>query len=398
MKTNPLAFGVLVIIIITVVGMFLLQDQRISGEPIVIGATMSLSGGLATQGSAANNGYLLCEQHINEDGGLLGQRVQFLIYDDTSDNEIAIASYQRLIVDDGVDLILGPYGSTLTEAVAPVTEQHQMVHISPLAATTSIWEQGRTHLFMVLPPAELFLAGLIEMASKFELNTVAVIAEDALFPRAAANGAVDLAVDKGMDVVLNEVYSRGMTDFSELINSIEELEVEVVAMAASTLSDFEQFVIQMKELDVNVKMFGTSGAVAQFQQSLGADAEYVYGLSAWEPSLPNPGIDRFVEDYIERFGIEPSFHAAGAYGSCQLLVKAVEETQSLDSDQLRLALLDMEAHTVFGHYAVDDRGYQIANSGLQIQWQDGLKEIVWPNEVATSTPRFPTPVWAERDN
>ena len=364
--------------------------------PIRIGATMSETGAYSTQGLSARNGYRLCEADVNAEGGLLGRSIEFVIHDDGSDPERAVDLYERLITDEAVDAIMGPYGSTLTEAVAPVTEAHRMVHISPLAATSSIWEQGREYLFMVLPPAELFLAGLIEMAAERELSSVAVLAEDALFPRAAAEGAADLARERGMTVGLHERYPSGTEDFSGILGRLDSEGVEVFAMAASALDDFIAVTRQMRELDVNVQMFGTSGAVEPFREALGDDAEFVYGLSAWEPGLPHPGIDVFVEAYRERFDQMPSFHAAGGYGSCRLFVEAVERAGTLEADALRETLLALETTTLFGPYAVDERGYQTANQGVFIQWQDGQKVVVWPEEVAEMEPRFPTPEWGER--
>jgi branched-chain amino acid transport system substrate-binding protein len=361
-------------------------------QPIRIGASMAQTGSLATQGVAAANGYRLCEEHVNRQGGLFNRPVEFIIHDDRSDPELAVEIYERMIAEDRADAIMGPYGSTHTEAVAPVTERHRYVHISPLAATSSIWEQGRRYIFMVLPPAELFLAGLIEIAAENGLRNVAIIQEDALFPRAAGAGAVNLARDKGMDVVLHETYEKGTTDFSELLQRVVAGEAQVLGMAASSLGDFITVARQMRELNMAVRMFGTSGAVAEFQQALGPAAENAFGLSAWEPDLPNPGIPEFVAAYRGRFGVEPSFHAAGAYGSCQLFMEAARQAGSLDADAMRDALLALETQTVFGSYAVDGRGYQTANRGLFIQWQDGRKVIVWPDEVATARPRLAAPV------
>jgi branched-chain amino acid transport system substrate-binding protein len=365
-------------------------------EPILIGATMSETGSYATQGIPAGNGYRLCEAHVNEQGGILDREVQFLIYDDGSNSEIAIALYEKLITEDRADALMGPYGSTLTEAVAPVTEAHRLVLISPLAATTSIWEQGRRYLFMVLPPAELFLAGLIEMASEHGLQRIAILQEDALFPRAAGAGAVELAREKGMEVVLHETYPTETTDFSEILARVEAGKADVLGMAASALDAFIVVARQMREQDVNVMMFGTSAAVDEFQEELGETAEFVYGLSAWEPSLPYPGIEAFVEAYRKEFNQIPSFHAAGAYGSCQIFMEAIRRAGSLDPEALRLELLTLETTTIFSHYAVDERGYQTANQGVFVQWQDGKKVVVWPDELATATPRFPTPPWSQR--
>ena len=349
---------------------------------------MSETGAYATQGIPALNGYRLCEADVNAEGGLLGRQVEFVTYDDESSSERVVALYEKLITEDRVDALMGPYGSTLTEAVAPVTERHRQVLISPLAATSSIWEQGRQYLFMVLPPAELVLAGLIEMASDFGLERVAILQEDALFPKAPGSGAADLARERGMEVVLHETYPSGTEDFSTLLAAVREGDAQVLGMAASALGDFITVARQMREQGLDVRMFGTSGAVAEFQEALGDTAEYAFGLSAWEPSLPNPGIDDFTASYRAAFGQTPSFHAAGAYGSCRIFMEAATRAGTLDADPLRDELLRLETQTIFSDFAVDERGYQTANRGLFIQWQDGEKVVVWPSELATGEPRM----------
>lgn len=139
-------------------------------------------------------------------------------------------------------------------------------------------------------------------------------------------------------------------------------------------------------MNIEIAMFGTSGAVDEFQEALGEKAELTFGLSAWEPGLPYPGIDSFVMAYRESFGRSPSFHAAGAYGSCQLLMEAIELAERLDSDALREELLHLETTTIFSNYAVDERGYQIANQGVFIQWIEGKKVVVWPPNLAEREP------------
>jgi branched-chain amino acid transport system substrate-binding protein len=365
-------------------------------QPIRIGATMSQTGNLATQGVPARNGYLLCQKDVNASGGLFGRKIEFLIYDDKSDPKAAVDLYEKLITEDKVDAIMGPYGSTHTEAVAPVTEKHKRVHVSPLAATSSIWEKGRRYIFMVLPPADLFLAGLINIGESNGVKSVAIIEEDVLFAKAAGKAAVELAKAKGMQVVLHETYARGTKDFTPILAKIKTANAEVLGMAASSLGDFIIVARQMKEQDINVKMFGNTGAVAEFQQELGKTAEFAYGLSAWEPTVPNPGVKEFVAAYEKDFNKAPSFHAAGAYGACQIFMEAARRAGSLDSDKLREELLKLKIKTIFSDYAVDERGYQTANKGLFIQWQDGVKVVVSPTELAGAKPRFPTPVWSQR--
>lgn len=371
---------------------FLLAACSGGPEPIRIGATMSESGAYSTQGIPARDGYLLCESHVNAAGGIWGRPIEFVIHDDQSDGGRAAMLYERLIREEEVDLVMGPYGSTLTAAVAPVTEAHRMVQITPLAATSSIWQQGYEYLFMVLPPAEMFLAGLIELSASHGYGNVAIIQEDALFPRAAGSGAVALAEARGLNVIGQYTYGSGLEDFTDILLTLKEQEVEVIAMAASRLSDFTLVVQQLQALDIELKLFGTSGAVQEFYETLGSDGEYTLGLSAWEPSLDLPGIDRFVADYQQRFERMPSFHAAGAYGSCELLVEAIKTGGSLSNEVLAETLRNLELTTAFGPFKVDERGYQIANQGVTIQWQAGEKVVIWPEAVATGTARIPMPL------
>ncbi len=389
--------GIFVFIFILIIAiLFLVLKPFRTAPPILIGATMSETGAFSAQGLAARNGYLLFQDHINEQGGILGRKVRFIIYDDKSDTDTAAALYERLITEDGVDLVMGPYGSTLTEAVAPVTERHRQVMISPLAASGFIWDKGHRYLFMQLTPAELFLGGLIEMAYGYGLRKVAIIYEDAQFPAEEGTGAAELVKEKGMDLVVRETYPPGTDDFSALLEMIREAGADVLGMSALSTDDYIAIVRQMKELDINVKMFGAAASSDQFQEELGDAAEYTYGLLLWDKGLPHPGIDQFSEAYRKEYNTEPTLHAAGAYGGCQILAEATELAGALDSELIREELLSLETQTIFGKFSVDERGYQVANRGVFIQWQDGEKVVVWPEEFATAKPRFPAPPWSER--
>jgi branched-chain amino acid transport system substrate-binding protein len=269
--------------------------------------------------------------------------------------------------------------------------------LAPLASTTSIWEKGRKHIFMVVSPAETFLTGLIEMAARNHLKTIAVINEDTLFPKASAKGVVELARKNGIEVVFQEAYPKGNTDFSAILTKVKAARPDVLG-AATYFDDVVAITRQMKELGVNVKMFGSTvgGDLPEFYKVLGKTAEYVYGASLWEPGLPYPGAQAFAEAFEKEFGRPPSYHSAAAYAGCQIFVETVRRVGSLDTDQLRSALLKLHTRTVFGDYAVDERGFQIGHKGVTIQWQDGKQVVVWPEEVAAGKARFPTPPWDKR--
>jgi branched-chain amino acid transport system substrate-binding protein len=235
------------------------------------------------------------------------------------------------------------------------------------------------------------------MAARNHLKTIAVINEDTLFPKASAKGVVELARKNGIEVVFQEAYPKGNTDFSAILTKVKAARPDVLG-AATYFDDVVAITRQMKELGVNVKMFGSTvgGDLPEFYKVLGKTAEYVYGASLWEPGLPYPGAQAFAEAFEKEFGRPPSYHSAAAYAGCQIFVETVRRVGSLDTDQLRSALLKLHTRTVFGDYAVDERGFQIGHKGVTIQWQDGKQVVVWPEEVAAGKARFPTPPWDKR--
>src|SRR5881409_4490411 len=255
--------------------------------PIRIGASLSLTGTYAKLGKNQHEGYQLCEKDLNAKGGLLGRKVQFAVYDDQSMPATAVRLYEKLITEDKVDAIMGPYSSPVTEAAANVTEKYKKVMVSPLAATTSIFKKGRKYIFMVISPAEVYLEGLVDMAAKRGLKTVAIINEDTLFTKAAASGATDLAKKKGLQVVLQEAYPKGNTDFSGLLTKIKGVNPDLLA-AATYFDDAVALTRQMRELNVNPKMHGVTigGDIPEFYTLLKTNGEYVYGSTQWEHVLP----------------------------------------------------------------------------------------------------------------
>ncbi|HEU5322232.1 MAG TPA: amino acid ABC transporter substrate-binding protein [Methylomirabilota bacterium] len=366
--------------------------------PMRIGAALSVTGSYAVLGANQQRGYQLCAKHLNERGGVLGRKVEFVHYDDQSQPATAIKLYERLITQDKVDAILGPYGSAISEAVANVAEKYRMPMVVSVGAATSIFKKGRKYVFMVLSPAEGFLEGLVDIAARRGLKTLALVNEDTLFAKSAVQGSIELAKKKGLQVSFVEAYPKGTTDFSGLLVKVRAANPDVLG-AATFFDDAVAITRQMRELNVNPKMYGVTigGDVPKFHDLLGKNAEFVYGATQWEPELPHPGSRQFYEAYRREFpGADYSYHSAAGYAGCQLLAEAIRRTGSLDGDKLRDTLLKLEMKTVLGTYKVDPDGYQVGMVSALFQWQDGKKVIVWPDEYATGQPRFPTPPWTQR--
>src|SRR5262249_58913897 len=199
-------------------------------------------------------GYLLCQRHVNANGGVLGRPIEFVIYDDTSDEKTAVSPYEKLIAEDKVDTVLGPYGSAITDAVADVNEKHRMLMIAPTAATTSIWEKGRRYLVMVLSPAEGLAEGLLDLAARNGLKRVAVIQQDALVPNAITKGASALAKSTGLELVFLETYRTSPADFSDLLNKVRAAKPDVLVAGSIRFEDLLAITRKLKELDLNIPM------------------------------------------------------------------------------------------------------------------------------------------------
>jgi branched-chain amino acid transport system substrate-binding protein len=403
-RLNTVLTAGVVILALAIVPVVVAEAQR----PIRIGASISQTGSLAAPGQNMLRGYRLCVKHANDRGGVLGRRIELIVEDDRSTGKTAAAIYERLITQGKMDAVLGPYSSPVTEVMADVLERHRTPMVAAGSAATSIFTKGRKYIFGIHSPAEVYLRGLIELAASRGLKTVAVIYEDTLLQKSIGLGALALARKRGLQVVLEESYPRG-TDVRGILQRVKAANPEVLAAASYETATVARL---LKELGIDPQMFGGTVEVAfpQFYETLGRDAEFVYGASQWEPDLVTlragglvpiarqyPGAREFVESYRKEFpDADLSYHSAQGYGGCQVLMEAIRRAGGLESEKLRDAILTLDFNTVFGAFKVDPRGLQIAHRNVLFQWQDGRKVIVWPEELAPGKSRFPTPPWSQR--
>jgi len=359
---------------------------------------MSITGkAYSVQGGYGREGYLLCQEHLNAQGGLLGKAVEFLIYDDESDEKTAARLYEKLITEDKVDAILGPYGTAITEAVADIPDKHRKVMVAANAATSSIWEKGRKYLIMILAPVDSAAIGALDLAARNGLEKVAIINQDALLPKAVAKTTNELAKSMGLNVVYFETYPTGTSDFSGLLQKVQQSAPDLLVTAAVRLDDLVAMVRQMRTMNFDTRMTSSLpyGLLPEFYQRLDKDAEFVYSATFWDASLPNPGNPEFVAAYQKKFSRAPAVQSANSYAGCQILAEAVRQAGTTEPEKLRDTLLALKTRSVLGDFAVDQRGFQIGQKAVTIQWQDGKQVVVWPDGLG-SAPRFPTPNWASR--
>jgi branched-chain amino acid transport system substrate-binding protein len=370
-----------------------------TGDPIRIGASVSTTGTNGRTGLYQQEAYLLWESQKNASGGLLGRPVEMVLYDDQSDPTTGARLYERLITEDQVDLVMGPYASGVTQAVAQVTESYGYPLLVAGASANSIWESGFQAVFGVYSVAGDYFKDIVtSIAPEQGYKTAAVIYEDAVFPMSTGQGAVAHLNEAGIEVVHEESYPQKATDVSSVLTKIRDLDPDML-IGGSYLPDSVLIMRQAKELGLNPRLYAFSVGAAQpdFLDTLSTDANFVLGPSMWEPEIQTEGNQQFFDEYVAMFGREPDYHSATGYAGCQILEAAVTNVGSLDLEALTQQFYQLKMPTLLaGEYSVDETGKQIGHIPLTIQWQEGEKVIVAPADLSTGEIVLPTPTWDER--
>ncbi len=389
-----------------------------SAKTVTIGFTASTTGKYNVESTRQINGLNLWLQQVNDAGGITlsdGTVVTFetVFYDDESSTDRVQELYTRLVTDDDADFLISPYSSGLTDASAIIAEQYGRVMITCGAASDSTYKKGFSLVYQSYTPASRYLTGALDLlaATDPDAKNIAIVYENAKFSTDVANALNDYANELGYNVVLFEGYDSGTTDFAPFINKIQNAAPDAV-LGGGHFQDGSTFARQLYEQDAGVKFLALLVAPAEptFAE-LGDAALGVIGPSQWEPlamidetsaervglEFYGPTSQEFTEAYVEAYGEEPSYHAAGGYVAGLLLQKAIEDADSLDTYDVAAALDNLDILTFFGHIKFDTsedaHGLQIGHSMMYTQWQsseDGLvKQIVWPPEAVTADILYP---------
>jgi branched-chain amino acid transport system substrate-binding protein len=366
---------------------------------VLIGGAISQTGRYAEPAGRQVNAIKLWVDEVNGRGGLLGHRINLILLDDKSDTQTAIKLYEKLITEDKVDVLLAPYSSGITEAVANVNERHKMPFVAYGAASTPIWEKGRKYIFNIVDVAENYQKGAVHLGKQIGVKRAAIIGEDSLFPRQSAKGAKDWAKKLGIDIVVEENYPIKQTDFTALLQKIRGAGAEAI-FSNSYFADAAAQLRQLREQNINLKLFSSTvgPGLPNFPEQLGNTAEFVLGFSQWEPLphvLKHPGMKEFIDAYEKRFNEKPNYHAGGAYGALQVTDAALKKAGSFDNEKLRDALATIDVTNIYGRYKVDARGMN-EHEGLTFQILRGQRRIVWPEKWAETKAELPMPEWSKR--
>lgn len=385
-------------------------DQPAAQETrgLKIGAALSLTGQYAKEGRWVKDGYDFWAKHVNARGGIkaggAAYRVEMVYYDDQSDAKTAAQLTEKLITEDKVRFVLGPYGSSATQTASAVSERYRVLMVEANGASAALFERGFKHLFAVLSPAEEYLAGALRMAMAQtpQPQTVAVIWENTLFAVSAAESALDLAKKLGLRVVYRQQYPPDTKDLSSVITALRAGNPDVL-LCAGTFNQSVLVTRQARDLNFNPKILQvmTGPGVPEFVTNLGADAEGIVGPVQWYHSMSykDPvfgSSEEFTRAFEKAYGYLPTYHVAQSAAAGEILQLAIEKAGTLETEKVREALARMDVQTFYGPIKFDAKGRNLAKPMALVQVQGGSHVVVWPDTAAKARPLYPKPAWATK--
>ncbi|MEC8269046.1 MAG: amino acid ABC transporter substrate-binding protein [Pseudomonadota bacterium] len=348
---------------------------RVDGDTITLGSSISLTGKYATNGLHTQRGYDYAVKVINEAGGVKvgGKSYKLAVkyYDDESTPARGAQLAERLIQQDGVEYMLGPYSSGMTKAIAPVSEKFGVPMVEAEGASRSLFTQGYKYLFAVLSTSEQYLATAIDFAAAKSSDPkgvrIALAFEGDPFSMDVRAGVMDKINEYGMKVVIDDQLPADLSDMSTTLTKVKALKPDALIISGHS-KGAATAARQIDEMKVNVPMIAlTHCEAAKVQEKFPKTAngflcptQWVETLSKSDPMFGsaadwNAG---FKADYPSYTSVP--YQSAQASAAVYVFKEAFEAANSFDKDKLRDAISAVEMETFYGDIKFSAQGNNIA--------------------------------------
>lgn len=373
-----------------------------SGEPVRIGVSLPLSGRFSEPGTAAKEGYEVWADMLNESGGLLGRPVELLVLDNASDQDTAVADYEKLITVDKVDLVVGPFSSFLVIPTSEVAARYGYAFVEPAGGAPEVFDRGLTNLFFAQPAAgsaqaDPFVEYVLSLPEEQRPQTFAIVSQDDPFTLGVMDGVREQLTAGGVELVFDEIYAPETTDFSAIAIQVADLDPDLI-VGGTVLEDSIGQIRAYQEAGYQPRgAFFTTGPSlpGPFSEALGPATEGVFAAISWFPEAEEYQNAEMVARYVEMFGGEPGDipeDVANAFTVGQVLQQAVENIQSIDNAALIEELHQGTYETVVGPLSFDEVGMP-QGSFMLLQWQGDNFVIVGPPDRARAEAAWPKVEW-----
>ncbi len=387
---------------------------------VAVGLSISLTGRFCPQGQQALQGIRLWRSYINAQGGIAvrgGEKrsVRLIWYDDRSQVSFARKNVFQLLREDKIDILVGPYSSSLTMAVVEIAEEYKKVLWNYGGSSDEIFSHGRRYLVGIASPASDYLrelppwlaeespaltriCALYSAGGTFLRELPPWLAEESpaltricalysaggTFGWQVARGILkSVLVVAGQSVELVPINSS-LENYDAIVRTLLDIDPEVVVLAV-TFPDELGIMRTRQHWPSTVRVVAAVAAgLGDFSAELAQIADGVLGPSQWEPGVTFPDIagptsDWFLDSFQKQFGRPPDYIAAGAFGTGVVLTECIRRAASLDDEKLRSTASDLDCNTFYGRFRIDARtGIQTGHRVLLIRWQGGYKVVLPP--------------------
>lgn len=382
-------------------------------DTITLGAAVSLTGKYSVNGKNTQDGYNLAAKVINEHGGVKvggkAYQLKIVYYDDESTSARGAQLVERLISQDHVDFVLGPYGSALTKAIVPITEKYGVPMVEGNGADRGLFTKGYKYLFATLNTSDYYLRAAVSILAdeaKRESRDpkslkIAIAIENDNFSQDVRDGVEEDAKKYGMQVVIDDKLPADLNDMTATLTKVKALKPDALFISGHE----KGAVLGIREVAaqrVYVPMLAlTHCDSAQITEKFGKDANYAFCGSQWDSRMTysdrwfgNP--QKYAELFNATFHYEPPYQAAESTATVEVFADAIARAGSLDRAKVRDAIAATDMMTFYGPIKFDATGKNIAKSMVMYQVQDQKYVVVAPAKWATGKPIFPAPQWDKR--
>jgi branched-chain amino acid transport system substrate-binding protein len=379
--------------------------------PIKIGVSLSLTGDFSADGKAFQQGYQLWADQVNANGGLLGRKVTLDIVNDASSPVQVVTNYQKLISVDHVDLVFGPFSTSLTKAASAVVNRYGYAFVEGAGGGPSVFTSGLHNVFDVsLPVANnlvSFAKWITAMPAATRPKTAAYATQDDPFTAPQLDVARAILERAGVRTAYNKVYPSETTDYGPIAAGIISAKADIV-LVGTLLPDVSAFIKQFVQQNYNPSaLIATAGPDqgAQFTSNVGANhTEGIMVPNGWYPTANNPGNIAMVASYVKQYGgkaADISSDIPEGYAVGEVTAQAVKAIGSLDQSKLIAELHSGTFDSVQGKVKFDSTGQNTAAFSYVFQWQGADLVPFQPNSSntlavvppATGTIEYPKKSW-----
>ncbi len=383
-------------------------QAKVEGDTIILGSAISLTGKYSTNGIHAKNGYDLAVERINAMGGVnvggKSYKLRVVYYDDESTPARGAQLAERLIKQDGVKYMLGPYSSGLTKAVAPVTEKYKIPMVEAEGASRSLFTQGYRYLFAVLSTSEQYLASSIALAAELAEKDgrkpsdvkVAMAFENDPFSLDVRAGVIDDANKYGMNIVIDDKLPRDLSDMSATLTKVKAVKPDILVVSGHS-KGAATAARQIKEMQIDVPMIAiTHCEAAKIVEKFGESTNGFLCPTQWAETLSyQDGYFGTAAEYDSLFKRtfqdykNVPYQSAQASAAVLVWKDAFERANSFDTEKLRDALAATDMDTFYGRIKFSEAGNNIAKPMVLRQIQNGQYNVVAPSKWASHQVMYP---------